>query len=296
MKIPSKEALRNQKWKPHKYQAGNNILEAKYHTSATKAPIAPNIYTFTTEYMLRTFTYLEPVDGKNSFTGKVIDDFTDDVVTDMATDVTNNEMTDGHITREKVTNIDFGEITRNVSEYVTDEADYFAKEDADITILSSITTTEKCVSHDEPTKKYRHVDDFRIPNKTRIENETKSDYDKYSDYYDVQYDSTLQQLVSFIYINNKKNEKDVKSLDLPTSIKPKKVTTTNMISEAKTAANKKASLWLKKQNLLNRPIPNKLNKAKSQTKGQRPRAKSINTKNSKTVSKTGRLQFIRHKS
>lgn len=251
MKIPSKEALRNKKWKPHKYQAGNNILEPKYHTSATKTPITPNIYTFTTEYMLRTFTYLEPVDGKNSLTGAA--------------------------TTERVTNINFGEITRNVSEYVTDEADYFAKEDADITILSSITTTEK----------YRHVDDFRIPNKTRKENETKSDYDNYSDYYDVQYDSTLQQLVSFIYINNEKNEKDVKTPDLLTSIKPKKVTT--MIGESKTGANKKApTLSLKKQstNLLNRPMPDKLNKAKSPTKGQRPKAKSVNTKYSKTVSKT----------
>lgn len=273
--------MRNKKWGSlkQKYETDGNKsclckeknFDANDHTSNTKTSTDASMYTF---------TYLEPVNSDNyidgnvndNVTNEVTDDVTDDVidanndrvievVTDITTDVATDEVTDR--IANVVTYIDINgdhdqvtdAITDEVIDVVTEEIDKVAEENADITSLSGITTKEENVNLDKPIIKYRHVGDLQTSYDTLQQNETKYDDSKNSDDEYVPDDSALQQLVSYVYLKNNKNE----------DVGTKTEATKSVMRQKKAAANTK---------VLNRAITVKPNSARQQTKRQRLQAAS----------------------
>lgn len=267
-----KDIMRNKKWErlKWKYQNDNGtdsclckvkVFAGVYHNSTTKT---------TTDMSSHTFTYLTHDNSNKRFTDDITnhvnDDVTDanenvekvtDVVTDMKANVTTDDLTNAHLSKVRpngspkvITDkdnrasdgvIDFDEInvqvTDKVIDVVGDEVNKVKLEDEDLTTLSDTTTTEENVSIEEITIKYRHVSDLQKLDGALEHSEIKSDnnYDPVNEY--APDDSpALQQLVSFLYQKNNKNNRNAESLELPESIESKKRATRNLIKRKEIAA------------------------------------------------------------
>lgn len=260
-KLKLKDILRQTNWErlKWKYEKDSNdsclckvdLFSGKYNTSITGP---------TTDASAHTFTYKEHDGSNNDFTDNITDhvtsDLTDadeyiqltDIVTDTIADAPIDDMTDVQVVKdgppEVITDKDNGAIDKvininekndEVTEIVdvfTDEVDKVFKKAEDLNILSDITTTEENASYKKKTVKHGYLG--YVQKRNTLENsETKGDNNINSEY--VPEDSALKQLVSFLYPQQYKDDTNVESPKIPTSIAPKQKATEHLIARTSIA-------------------------------------------------------------